>query len=156
MARPSPLDEWTKPDNLILVEGWVRNGLTNEQIAHNIGVSLSTLYKWKAENEEFSDAFKKGKEVCDLEVERALLKRALGYEYDEEIIEQTKDKYGKVKSQHVKKVRKRVAPDVGAIAFWLKNRKPNDWRDRQEIVDNRAIDMLDEILKGQHESAVNE
>ena len=161
MARPSPLNEWTKPEKLLLVQGWARDGLSNDQMAHNIGVAPSTFYKWKGLSEEFAEAIKKGKEVVDREVENALLKRALGYEYEEVTVETYKTgdpKKGtqKVRETHVKKVKKQVAPDVGAIAFWLKNRKSADWRDRQEIVDNRAIDKLDEILKGQHESAIQQ
>ena len=69
--------KWLEPDNLILLEGWARDGLTDEQIAKNMGVSASTLYEWKKRFLEISESLKKGKEVVDYEVENALLKSAL-------------------------------------------------------------------------------
>lgn len=69
--------EWLEPDGLTLLEGWARDGLTDEQIAKNIGIAVSTLYDWKSRFPEFSKALKKGKEVVDFEVENALLKSAL-------------------------------------------------------------------------------
>src|SRR5690554_1984896 len=65
------------------IEAWARDGLTEEQIAKNLGVAYSTFRKYKDEYPAFSSALKKGKEVVDIEVENALLKRALGYEYEE-------------------------------------------------------------------------
>ena len=64
-------------DKLILVEGWARDGLTNEQIAENLRINPDTLYKYKKKYPEFSEALKKGKEIVDYEVENALLKNAL-------------------------------------------------------------------------------
>lgn len=127
MARPNIYEQKIK-DKLAAVQGWARNGLTCEQIANNLGVSLTTFFKYQAQEKEFADAIKKGKEVVDFEVENALLKRALGYDYEETKIEKS-DKDG-VK---ITKITKHVPPDVGAAAFWLKNRKPTEWRDRKEI-----------------------
>lgn len=76
MAK-SKADEWLEQDKLILLEGWARNGLTDEQIAHNMGIATSTFYEWKKKNPKFSEVLKKNKEVVDLEVENALLKSAL-------------------------------------------------------------------------------
>lgn len=64
-------------DKLILVEGWARDGLTDIQIADNLGISKDTFYKYKKEHTDFSDSLKKGKEVVDYQVENALLKNAL-------------------------------------------------------------------------------
>lgn len=69
--------EWLEPDKLILLEGWARDGLTDKQIAKNIGIAESTLNEWKKKYSEFSKSLKKGKEVVDFEVENALLKNAL-------------------------------------------------------------------------------
>ncbi len=93
--------EWQEPDNLTLLQSWARDGLTYEQIAHNIGINAKTLYAWKNEHSKICNALKKGKEVVDFEVENALLKKAL-------------------------------SGDVGAMCFWLKNRKPAVWKDRRE------------------------
>ena len=75
--------KWLEPDNLMLLEAWARNGLTDEQIAENMGISCSTLYDWKNKYSDISESLKRGKEVVDVLVENALFKRALGYEYKE-------------------------------------------------------------------------
>lgn len=69
--------KWSEPDGLTLLEGWARDGLTDEQIAQNMGVSTSTFYEWKKKHPEISEALKKGKDVVDYEVENALLKQAM-------------------------------------------------------------------------------
>lgn len=73
----SKIDDWTTGDGLILVQGWARDGLTNEQIANNMGIHISTLYDWKKKSAEFSDILKRSKAVVDYEVENALLKNAM-------------------------------------------------------------------------------
>lgn len=81
-------DEWQTEDKLLLLEDWARLGLTDEQIAQNVGISRSTLSDWKKRFPAISDTLKKGKEVVDIQVENALLKRALGYE----VIEVTEER----------------------------------------------------------------
>lgn len=132
-------------DKLILVEAWARNGLTDEQIAKNLGISKDTFYKYKKEHADFSDSLKRGKEVVDIEVENALLKRALGYKYKEVTKEKVlqKDSSGRplvdmhgmpvYKLEVTKEITKEVSPDTTAQIFWLKNRKPEVWRDKQQI-----------------------
>lgn len=115
-------------DKLILVEGWARDGLTDEQIAKNLGINIATFYRYKNEYCEFCEALKRGKEVVDTEVENALLKRALGYTYDEETYEELSD--GTSKS---KVVTKHIPGDTTAQIFWLKNRKPGVWRDKTAV-----------------------
>ena len=132
------INEWLEKDKLILLEGWARDGLTDEQIAKNIGINRTTLYDWKKKELEFSEALKKGKEVIDFEVENALLKRALGYEYEEETYEN---------GILTKKVKKHVAPDTTAQIFWLKNRKPNNWKDRVETdEDKEAVANASQVI----------
>lgn len=122
---------WLEPDGLLLLEGWARDGLTDEQIAHNTGINVSTLYEWKKTYPEIAEALKKGKEVVDILVENALLKRALGYRYDEITREMSED--GEENELAVTKVvTKEVQPDVTAQIFWLKNRRPDKWRDKPE------------------------
>lgn len=69
--------KWLEPENLLLIEGWARDGLTDEDIAANMGISRSTLNDWKNKYSDISDALKKGKDVVDRQVENALLKEAL-------------------------------------------------------------------------------
>lgn len=73
----SKINDWLEKDKLILLEGWARDGLTDKQIAENIGINRTTLYDWKKKEINITDALKKGKEVVDFEVENALLKSAL-------------------------------------------------------------------------------
>lgn len=120
----SKYKDWITPEALTLLQGWARDGLTDEQIAGNIGIHVSTLYDWKNNHPEISETLKLGKEVIDRHVENALLKRAMGYQYDEVTIE------GGVET---KRVTKEVHPDTTAQIFWLKNRRPAEWRDKQDI-----------------------
>ena len=66
MAR-GKFEYWLTEDGLTLLEGWARDGLTDEQIAENIGISRSTLSDWKNKFSDISDALKKGKEVVDID-----------------------------------------------------------------------------------------
>lgn len=231
--------EWLTEEGLIRIEGWARDGLTDKQIAKNMGVAYSTFRDWVKRFPALSAPLKKGKEVVDREVENALLKRAKGFSYTEVteeliadtgqkkrhdgvqdlteeqwgisqayfdhkcaycgkgadltkdhldplknggkltftnvvpacqscnsskrdhqwlawyqkqkfyskekakriteyisfalLLPQKKDKDSKHKLVVTKRVTKQVAPDTGAIAFWLKNRKPDVWRDKQEV-----------------------
>lgn len=130
--------EWLEPEGLLKIEGWARDGLTDEQIADNIGISRSTLNSWKDKYSDISDTLKRGKEVVDRQVENALLKRALGYEYTETIREYIPE-LDEMKT--TKKVTKQVVPDTTAQIFWLKNRKPDKWRDKL----NRDCSSEDEM-----------
>ncbi len=143
-------EHWRTKDGLTLLECWARDGLTDEQIAKNIGIRRPTLYDWKKKYSDISDALKRGKEVIDYEVENALLKRALGYKYNEITQEQVKVNTGEgmiTLMQPTKIVTKQVAPDVGAAAFWLKNRRPDKWRDRPSE-DTNATGQLEQLIKG--------
>lgn len=146
MAK-SKYEEYVFP-KLALIEGWARNGLTIEQISHNLGISKVTFYKHMEEHPELSERLKKGKEVIDLEVENALLKRALGYKYTETTKEPVKDDYtGEVELKTTKEVTKEIAPDTTAQIFWLKNRKPADWRDKKEVVVSEENLTEEDIIK---------
>lgn len=129
-SRRGKYHQWLTEEGLLKLEGWAKDGLTNEQIAGNIGINPDTLYTWQKRFPEIAESLKKGKEVIDRQVENALLKRALGYEYEEvkTYIEETDGK----KKKRVEKTTKHVAGDVTAQIFWLKNRKPGVWRDKKE------------------------
>ena len=135
--------EWLEPEGLLKIEGWARDGLTEEQIAENMGISRSTLSEWKNLYSDISDTLKKGKEVIDRQVENALLKRALGYEYEE-----ISEKYELGILTERKVTKKQVVPDTTAQIFWLKNRKPKDWRDNPVYnADEDALKRLDAVLQ---------
>jgi len=115
VGRKTKYDDFIDRKGLVLVEGWARDGLTDLQIAKNIGIQQSTFYDWKLKHAEFSEALKRSKDVADYEVENALFKKA---------------KMG----------------DVTAQIFWLKNRKPKQWRDKVSFVDETQLAKLDEMV----------
>jgi len=131
-------------DNLIRIAAWTRNGLSEGQIAKNLGVSHQTFIRAKKDPDfgsKICEALINTKDVVDFEVENQLFKRAIGYEYEE-----VKEEYemGVLTKRTVTK--KIVPPDVSAQIFWLKNRKPTDWRDRREVDNTIALEKLDEVL----------
>lgn len=138
--------KWLEPENLILLEGWARDGLTDEQIAKNMGISRKTLAEWKCKYSYIGDTLKRGKEVVDREVENALLKKALGFK--ETLIKPIKVKEVKYKDgkriseiEHIEQVEEEVyiPPDTTAQIFWLKNRLPDKWRDKPKEETDRTI-----------------
>ena len=127
-------NEWLEADNLILLEGWARDGLTDEQIAHNIGITTTTLYDWKKKYPQFTEAIKSGKEVIDRIVENALLKSAMGYRFDEVVQERIYNpETGESEIVEVKRTTKDVVPNSTSLIFWLKNRQPAKWRYTKNI-----------------------
>ena len=123
MARPSKYHSVVQP-KLETIAGWAKNGLSHEQIARNLGVAESTFYEYKKQYPELSEALKRGAEDAILEVENALFKSACGFYYDEEAL---------TKSGQVVEVTKYSKPNVSAITFFLKNKRPEQWKEKQEI-----------------------
>ena len=116
---------WLESDGLLLLEGWARDGLTDEQLAEKMGCGVRTLYDWKERFPQISQALKKGKEVVDYQVENALLVAALD-------------------------------GNTTAQIFWLKNRRPDKWRDKPpEQVAGGSGAEDDPITKSLKEEAEN-
>lgn len=144
-GRKGKYHEWITEDGLTKLQGWARDGLTDQQIAKNMGIAAGTLYTWKKKYSEINESLKKGKEIVDYEVENALLKSALGYEYTEEkVYVQEIDGVVTKKKEIIKKYSQ---PNVTAIIYWLKNRKPEQWRDRPETTDDETLAKLDSVLE---------
>ena len=154
MAK-SKAEKWLEPDGLLRIEGWARDGLTEEQIAKNMGVSRSTLSDYKVKYPDILRAIKNSKEVADREVENALFHKATGYtvklkkpmkvrhvEYDEvsgrKVAEYERIEYIEEEVH--------VPADTTAQIFWLKNRKPNEWRDKVTVTDESSLEKLDELI----------
>lgn len=154
MAK-SKAEKWIEPDGLLRIEGWARDGLTEEQIAKNMGVSRSTLSDYKVKYPDILRAIKNSKEVADREVENALFNKATGYtvklkkpmkvrhvEYDEvsgrKVAEYERIEYIEEEVH--------VPADTTAQIFWLKNRKPNEWRDKVTVTDESSLEKLDELI----------
>lgn len=127
MVAKGKYQEWLTKEGLLRLQGWARDGLTDVQIATNMGINVATLYRWENEFCDIRNALKDGKEVVDRQVENALLKSALGYMYDEVTEERRDDELVVTKVVH-----KEVQPNTTAQIFWLKNRKRAEWRDRVE------------------------
>ena len=138
--RVAKINEWLEQDKLTLLEGWSRDGLTNEQIANNIGINVKTLYDWKNKESNISNALKKGKEVVDIEVENALLKKALGYTITLRKQKVTKDGDVVDIEEEV-----HIPPDTTAQIFWLKNRRKQQWRDKVEVEKMGTIQKIEII-----------
>lgn len=115
------------------VKAYCRNGADNRGICKRLGIGLSTFKRIQKENPEFNELLKEGKDEADLKVESALYRRALGYSVEETVTEVKVGEDGSAQTTVVKKVKKHIAGDTTAQIFWLKNRKPNYWRDKQDI-----------------------
>lgn len=142
MARGSKgkYHKWRTEEGLRKIEAWARDGLIEEQICHNMGIGVTTLNAWKQRFPEILEALKKGKEDIDNEVENALLNRARGFEYKETISEIFEMPDG-TKRKHIKEIKKYALPDTTAQIFWLKNRRPDKWRDKQERIITSVEDL---------------
>lgn len=103
------------------------NGATAWEIARALGVTKSTIYDWAAAYPEFSDALRVGREIADNRVERSLYERAVGYEFDAVKIMSYEG------SVIVEPYVEHVPPDPNAAKFWLMNRQPDKWREKQSL-----------------------
>jgi hypothetical protein len=103
-------------------------GATDVEVADFFGVCVATLFNWRADFPEFLEATRLGKQAADDRVEQRLFARAMGYEHDEVDIRVVNGSV--VQTQ----IRKFYPPDTAAASFWLRNRRPNDWRDKVEAV----------------------
>lgn len=139
--------EWLHPDKLLQLTGWARDGLTDVQIAHNMGINVATLYRWKSDHGAIREAIKEGKKPVDLMVENAMLKHALGYSYDEVTTEVYK-RDGKTET-HRKVTTKHVPPNTASGIYWLNNRCRDKWRQRPDRAEQaEPDDKLDSVLNG--------
>lgn len=147
-GRKSKYDDYVKP-RLTEIEGWCREGLIEEEIAKKLGISVTTLNEYKKKHPQFLESLRKGKEVVDYEVEKALFNRAKGIEYTEVTEERAKN--GKMVV--TKRVTKYIPPSEAACIIWLKNRKPDQWRDRPNGYNGNNHDQLDDLANVLKESA---
>jgi hypothetical protein len=101
-------------------------GATDQEVADFFDVDVRTVYRWKHDHEEFCQSLKVGKAVADARVERSLYQKAIGYEQDEVKIFMPGGATEPVYAPY----RAKIAPDTTAGIFWLKNRDPENWRDK--------------------------
>ena len=162
-GRPSEALEWLSEDNLLRIKGWARDGLTNKDIAEKkIGIAERTFCDWKNKYPAISAALKEGRAPVDTEIEDSMVRSAKGFKVKEKKafkVKTTKKKDGmEITEEHMEvvEVERYVDPVVVAQIFWLKNRKPDYWKDKRETTDTNAIDKLDRILDGLELNAVEE
>lgn len=128
---------WLSADGLTLVAQWRREGIPFEEIAARyIGVSSQTLWRWTKCSEDLAKVLRVSQDCTNATVEQALLKRALGYDYDEETWELVEGAL-----MRTKVVSKHVPPDVKACLSWLFSRRSDRWRSIQEPLDESAKDV---------------
>lgn len=133
---------------------YAEKGYTNKEIAFAVGISEKTFYKWLKDKSELLPALKKAKLEIDRKVEQALLRRALGYEFDEIMNEDGSSSNGSF--DKIRTIRKHILPDVTAQIFWLKNRQPKRWRDTKNIdvknnQENTDKNLLKDLLTNESE-----
>lgn len=153
MAK-NTIAEWEEPDKLLLLKAWARDGLTDEQIAGNMGITVRTLYNWKKKSFLIFQSLKVNKELADIEVENALRKKALGFREIEQVIT-TRRTVEYMNGKRIRETSEPVAteveryypPDTTAQIFWLKNRKSEQWRDKRErdLDVTKVVKIIDSI-----------
>ena len=134
-GRPTKYDKVNTPK---LAYAMALAGRTDDQISEFLEISRDTLYEWKKKYPEFSDALKAGKEEPDQAVERSLFERATGYVNKNAVkIFMPSNAEEPVYAPY----EEHVAPDVTAQIFWLKNHRPDRWRDKQELEHTGGISV---------------
>lgn len=129
-GRPSKYDPAMCERARLMAEA----GAVDHDIAQALGISLSTLYRWRAEIPAFREAVQRGKAVADDAVEAALFRRATGYSNDAVKVFQSEGQ------PLIVPYVEHYAPDTTAAIFWLKNRRPERWRDKTEVEHSGAVD----------------
>ncbi|MGB7594584.1 MAG: hypothetical protein WBL80_03360 [Erysipelotrichaceae bacterium] len=125
--------------NLHLVLKWARDGLLEQQIAKNLGISVSCLEKYKIEHVELKEALKNGKKVLVVEIENALIKKAKGYEYEEKKV-YTKNEDG-VTTTYTEITKKHQPPDTAAAIFILKNKDSENYIDNPQMLELKKQEL---------------
>lgn len=135
------VDWWLTEEGLMLLKARSRDSLTKRELAEKTGVSPATLAKWEKKYPQIAEAVRCGREITDISVENAILKKALGFPTEE--VKKVVRADGK---EEITTVYKSVPPDLSAASVWLKNRCPEKWRDKPE--NNTAISKVEKILGG--------
>ena len=158
--RAAKYDQWLTEEGLLRVQGWARDGLTDKDIAKNMHIGLTTFKEWKNKFDEIKEALRIGKDSADRIVENALYKSATGYTVT--VKEPAKVRHIEYDSETGKKVREvekwiqtekevHVPAQVTAQIFWLKNRKPDQWREKNDMTltpSNGVLESLIELERG--------
>lgn len=147
-------EQWLTPEGLLKIQGWARDGLIMEQIAECMGIRRSTLNEWINKYPDISDTIKNNKDVADRKVESSLYERALGGTHMVKKTVKLKETYydeqgRKCEKEHLETAYDEVyiPGDTTAQIFWLKNRKPEVWKDKQLIDAEVGTKKLEDLIK---------
>ncbi len=146
-TRDKKYDPKTTP---FVIEALLRRGFDLKQIADYLGVIPQTVRIWKQRYKEVRDVFDRAPELAVLKIEEALIKRALGYEYEEVITEVIKNEPAKGQERvKVRKITKHVPPDVTAIKILLMKYDPKFWGDLKDIQTqvNTQVNVMNDLPK---------
>lgn len=135
------VDRWISEEGLMLLQARSRDSLTKRELAENLGISPATLARWEKEYPEIADAVRCGREITDIKVENAILKKALGFPTKE--VKKVRKADGQ---EEVTTVYKSVPPDLSAASVWLKNRCPEKWKDKPG--GGNPLSKVEKILGG--------
>lgn len=135
MGRPTEY----KPEFNRQAEKLCLLGSTDKDMADFFEVSETTINNWKQKYPDFLESIKRGKISADATVASRLYKRAIGYEHDEDKI------FNNQGEPLIVPTTKHVQPDTTAAIFWLKNRQPAKWRDKQEL--DVTVSPINELIK---------
>lgn len=116
-----------RPEFADIARAMAKLGGTDFEIAQELRVSTSTVWLWRSKHETFSRALMEGRDAFDDRIERSLAQKAAGYTFHTEKVFQFE---GQIVRANIVE---HVAPDVGAIKMWLGNRRPDKWKDKQEV-----------------------
>ena len=132
-----------------LVEKWARDGLREDQISKNLGISVTTLEVYKKKYPELTKSLKKGKETLITELENALIKKALGYEYEEKKVYTKTENGNSVTYTEITK--KHQPPDTGALFGLLKNEDPQNYSDNPQMLQlkKQELELRERLAKAE-------
>ncbi len=139
LGRKGKYEIWLEPDNLEKVKDWRRNGATIEDLSKLMHVAQSSIKDWAARFPDFSAALKES-EVYDDQAEQVLHTLGVTGWVTQDVTEELRlnPETGKEELVVVKRVTKQIPPQTAALIFWLKNRRPDKWRERRDIIDQTA------------------
>lgn len=135
-------ENWITEDGLLLLKGWARDGLTDEEIAKKMGINVATLYRWKDKYCEVCEALKKGREPVDVILEDTAFERATQWRTVKEVTRalQFNRESGKKELVVIKEIEKKVPPDSTLLIFLMKNRMKDKYGDRQQVEISGQLD----------------
>jgi hypothetical protein len=129
------------PEYADQVKSLCAHGFTDKELADHFGVHVSTLYRWQHAHPDFRESLKSGRDFADERVERSLYHRAVGYSFKAEKVFQFQGEIVRAATiEH-------VPPDTTAGIFWLKNRRPEQWRDKQVMEHDGKLTLEQLVLQ---------